>query len=170
LFERHVYKAEDLRPQALATIQRHGLAAAIFAPGWTFEHLGVEKFRENERKFWVGDTYRCSVGAGFGPIAQYSKLLACGTSDFFYTNFSRGFGKVWRVGGEVCMILLRHVESRVPVVGVKCTDHPYRYSPNLPRHGSTLVCNRFCQISQEKVANSFIGIWTRNTHTRAVGA
>ncbi|KAF8426601.1 glycosyl hydrolase family 85-domain-containing protein [Tirmania nivea] len=87
--------------EALAPIQRHGLATALFAPGWTFEHLGQENFRENERKFWVGDSYRRSAGAGFGPIAQYSKLLACGTSDYFYTNFSRGFGKVWRVGGEL---------------------------------------------------------------------
>jgi len=160
----------NLRPQALDSIQRHGLAAAIFAPGWTFEYLGAERFRENERKFWVGDPYRSSAGAGFGPIAQYSKLLACGTSDFFYTNFSRGFGKVWRVGGEVCMILLRHVESRVPVVGIKCTDRPCRYSSSLPFHGSTSVCNRFYQISQGKVANSSIGIWTQNIHTRAVGA
>ncbi|KAF8454938.1 glycosyl hydrolase family 85-domain-containing protein [Terfezia claveryi] len=86
--------------EALASIQRHGLAAAIFAPGWTFEHLGPEKFRENEQRFWVGDSYR-PARAGFGPIAQYSKLLACGTSDFFYTNFSRGFGNVWRVGGKL---------------------------------------------------------------------
>ncbi|RPB26342.1 hypothetical protein L211DRAFT_901380 [Terfezia boudieri ATCC MYA-4762] len=156
--------------EALASIQRHGLAAAIFAPGWTFEHLGPEKFRENEQKFWVGDSYRRPAGAGFGPIAQYSKLLACGTSNFFYTNFSRGFGNVWRVGGEVCMIPLRHVESWVPVVGIKCTDHRCRYSSNLPCHGSTLEYNRFCQISQRKMANSSIGIWTQNTRTRAVGA
>lgn len=170
VLERHVYNAKDLHSQALAPIQRHGLATAIFAPGWTFEYLGAERFWENERKFWVGDSCRHSAGAGFGPIAQYSKLFACGTSNFFYTNFSRGFGKVWRVSGEVCMILLRHVESQAPVVGIKCTDRPCRYSSNLPRHGSTLVYNRFCQISQGKVANSSIGIWTLNIRTWAVGA
>lgn len=104
--------------QALASIQNHGLAAAVFAPGWTFEHLGTDEFWENERKFWVGDPYGQSTEAAYGPIAQYAKLLACGTSDFFYTNFSRGFGKGWRTRGEVCMILLRHVETQEPKVDV----------------------------------------------------
>lgn len=96
--------------QALSAIQSVGLAAALFAPGWTYEHLGVEKFWENDKKFWVGDE---SLPGGpmkreepasvtYGPISQYARLLGSGDSHFFYTNFSRGFGKGWRIDGRVC--------------------------------------------------------------------
>lgn len=89
--------------QALASIQHHGLAVGIFAPGWTYEFLGAEGFRENDKKFWVGDRYQPTDGtaARYGPVAQYASLLACGSSDFFHTNFCRGFGKGWRIRGEV---------------------------------------------------------------------
>lgn len=86
--------------KALVSIQRHGLAAAIFAPGWTFEFLGPENFWENEKLFWVGDPYR-PITTSYGPIAKYTNLNPCGGTDFFYSNFSRGFGKEWRVRGEV---------------------------------------------------------------------
>lgn len=39
--------------KALRVIEKAGLQAAIFAPAWTYEHLGKEKFEVNERRFWL---------------------------------------------------------------------------------------------------------------------
>lgn len=36
--------------QSLRLIRQHGLSAAIFAPGWVYEHLGEENFLQNENK------------------------------------------------------------------------------------------------------------------------
>ncbi|XP_031454813.1 cytosolic endo-beta-N-acetylglucosaminidase [Phasianus colchicus] len=38
--------------KSLSLIRKHGLSAAIFAPGWVYEHLGEENFLQNENKFW----------------------------------------------------------------------------------------------------------------------
>ncbi|XP_029768021.1 cytosolic endo-beta-N-acetylglucosaminidase [Terrapene carolina triunguis] len=38
--------------KALRLIRKHGFSAAIFAPGWVYEHLGKENFLQNENKFW----------------------------------------------------------------------------------------------------------------------
>ncbi|XP_043352506.1 cytosolic endo-beta-N-acetylglucosaminidase isoform X3 [Dermochelys coriacea] len=38
--------------KALRLIRRHGFSAAIFAPGWVYEHLGKENFLQNENRFW----------------------------------------------------------------------------------------------------------------------
>ncbi|OXB61082.1 hypothetical protein ASZ78_013645 [Callipepla squamata] len=38
--------------KSLSLIRKHGLSAAIFAPGWVYEHLGEENFLQNEDKFW----------------------------------------------------------------------------------------------------------------------
>lgn len=31
-------------------IRQYGLSAAIFAPGWVYEHLGKENFLQNENR------------------------------------------------------------------------------------------------------------------------
>ncbi|KAF1540969.1 Cytosolic endo-beta-N-acetylglucosaminidase, partial [Eudyptula albosignata] len=36
--------------KSLRLIRQHGLSAAIFAPGWVYEHLGEENFLHNENK------------------------------------------------------------------------------------------------------------------------
>uniref|UniRef100_A0A452J4K3 Cytosolic endo-beta-N-acetylglucosaminidase n=1 Tax=Gopherus agassizii TaxID=38772 RepID=A0A452J4K3_9SAUR len=38
--------------KALHLIRKHGFSAAIFAPGWVYEHLGKENFLHNENRFW----------------------------------------------------------------------------------------------------------------------
>uniref|UniRef100_A0A8C9F3R3 Cytosolic endo-beta-N-acetylglucosaminidase n=1 Tax=Pavo cristatus TaxID=9049 RepID=A0A8C9F3R3_PAVCR len=38
--------------KSLSLIRKHGLSAALFAPGWVYEHLGEENFLQNENKFW----------------------------------------------------------------------------------------------------------------------
>ncbi|XP_044838526.1 cytosolic endo-beta-N-acetylglucosaminidase isoform X1 [Mauremys mutica] len=38
--------------KALRLIRKHGFSAAIFAPGWVYEHLGKENFLQNENRFW----------------------------------------------------------------------------------------------------------------------
>ncbi|XP_065591381.1 cytosolic endo-beta-N-acetylglucosaminidase [Cyrtonyx montezumae] len=38
--------------KSLSLIRKHSLSAAIFAPGWVYEHLGEENFLQNEDKFW----------------------------------------------------------------------------------------------------------------------
>ncbi|NWH40671.1 ENASE acetylglucosaminidase, partial [Chloropsis hardwickii] len=38
--------------KALRLIRQFGLSAAIFAPGWVYEHLGKEDFLQNENRFW----------------------------------------------------------------------------------------------------------------------
>ncbi|XP_010577011.1 PREDICTED: LOW QUALITY PROTEIN: cytosolic endo-beta-N-acetylglucosaminidase, partial [Haliaeetus leucocephalus] len=38
--------------KSLRLIRQHDLSAAIFAPGWVYEHLGAENFLHNENKFW----------------------------------------------------------------------------------------------------------------------
>lgn len=42
--------AHSLSPQSLSLIRKHSLSAAIFAPGWVYEHLGAENFLQNENK------------------------------------------------------------------------------------------------------------------------
>lgn len=37
--------------QAMEVIQRHGLSAALFAPGWVYENLDKRHFFENQDKF-----------------------------------------------------------------------------------------------------------------------
>ncbi|XP_071620699.1 cytosolic endo-beta-N-acetylglucosaminidase [Heliangelus exortis] len=39
--------------KSLRLIRQHSLSAAIFAPGWVYEHLGEENFLHNENKFWA---------------------------------------------------------------------------------------------------------------------
>ncbi|EMP27061.1 Cytosolic endo-beta-N-acetylglucosaminidase, partial [Chelonia mydas] len=38
--------------KALRLIRKHNFSAAIFAPGWVYEHLGKENFLRNENRFW----------------------------------------------------------------------------------------------------------------------
>ncbi|NWX13201.1 ENASE acetylglucosaminidase, partial [Aegotheles bennettii] len=38
--------------KSLSLIRQYGLSAAIFAPGWVYEHLGEENFLQNENRFW----------------------------------------------------------------------------------------------------------------------
>ncbi|KAI7828097.1 glycosyl hydrolase family 85-domain-containing protein [Gamsiella multidivaricata] len=45
--------------RALEVIQREKTSCALFAPAWTYESLGKEKFMRNDRRFWIG-----SLGAG----------------------------------------------------------------------------------------------------------
>ncbi|XP_068510771.1 cytosolic endo-beta-N-acetylglucosaminidase [Anas acuta] len=68
--------------KSLSLIRKHSLSAAIFAPGWVYEHLGAENFLQNENKFWglLADylpTHRiCTL-----PLAT-SFSLGMGTSRF----------------------------------------------------------------------------------------
>lgn len=81
---------------ALDAIQKYGLAAAMFAPGWTWENFEGKGFHEVERKFWVGDGTPQALG-----VAKYVTNKPAGTSSFFYTAFNRGFGRGFWLRGKV---------------------------------------------------------------------
>ncbi|XP_069728667.1 cytosolic endo-beta-N-acetylglucosaminidase isoform X1 [Phaenicophaeus curvirostris] len=62
----------------LRLIRQYGLSAAIFAPGWVYEHLGEENFLQNENKFW-------------GLLAEYLPTHSICTLPLA-TSFSLGMG------------------------------------------------------------------------------
>ncbi|NXI41672.1 ENASE acetylglucosaminidase, partial [Galbula dea] len=64
--------------KSLRLIRQHGLSAAIFAPGWVYEHLGEENFLQNENKFW-------------GLLADYLPTHSICTLPLA-TSFSLGMG------------------------------------------------------------------------------
>ncbi|NXN97369.1 ENASE acetylglucosaminidase, partial [Rhinopomastus cyanomelas] len=64
--------------KSLRLIRQHGLSAAIFAPGWVYEHLGEENFLQNEDKFW-------------GSLAEYLPTHSICTLPLA-TCFSLGMG------------------------------------------------------------------------------
>ncbi|KFQ91385.1 Cytosolic endo-beta-N-acetylglucosaminidase, partial [Nipponia nippon] len=64
--------------KSLRLIRQHGLSAAIFAPGWVYEHLGEENFLQNENKFW-------------GSLAEYLPTHSICTLPLA-TSFSLGMG------------------------------------------------------------------------------
>ncbi|KAM6050061.1 cytosolic endo-beta-N-acetylglucosaminidase [Theristicus caerulescens] len=64
--------------KSLRLIRQHGLSAAIFAPGWVYEHLGEENFLQNENKFW-------------GLLAEYLPTHSICTLPLA-TSFSLGMG------------------------------------------------------------------------------
>jgi len=45
-----VYKDVIYLHQALKMARKHGLSAAIFAPGWVFENQNKEEFIKNQNK------------------------------------------------------------------------------------------------------------------------
>ncbi|XP_074778305.1 cytosolic endo-beta-N-acetylglucosaminidase [Athene noctua] len=68
--------------KSLHLIRQHGLSAAIFAPGWVYEHLGEENFLENENKFWASlAEYLPTHSICTLPLAT-SFSLGMGTSRF----------------------------------------------------------------------------------------
>lgn len=74
---------------ALEEIRKAGLQAALFAPGWTWEHYEGKNFRNVEKKFW-------------GVVAQTVEPKPAGDKDGFYTSFNRGFGSgLWVQGKKV---------------------------------------------------------------------
>ncbi|XP_074967281.1 cytosolic endo-beta-N-acetylglucosaminidase [Phalacrocorax aristotelis] len=64
--------------KSLHLIRQRGLSAAIFAPGWVYEHLGEENFLHNETKFW-------------GLLAKYLHTHSICTLPLT-TSFSLGMG------------------------------------------------------------------------------
>ncbi|KAM4674748.1 cytosolic endo-beta-N-acetylglucosaminidase [Amazona ochrocephala] len=68
--------------KSLRLIRQHGLSAAIFAPGWVYEHLGEENFLHNENKFWgLLSEYLLTHSICTLPLAT-SFSLGMGTSRF----------------------------------------------------------------------------------------
>ncbi|NXX05519.1 ENASE acetylglucosaminidase, partial [Larus smithsonianus] len=68
--------------KSLRLIRQHGLSAAIFAPGWVYEHLGEENFLQNENKFWASlAEYLPTHSICTLPLAT-SFSLGMGTSRF----------------------------------------------------------------------------------------
>ncbi|NWH76264.1 ENASE acetylglucosaminidase, partial [Piaya cayana] len=71
----------------LRLIRQYGLSAAIFAPGWVYEHLGEENFLQNENKFW-------------GLLAEYLPTHSICTLPLA-TSFSLGMGNSRFLDGKV---------------------------------------------------------------------
>ncbi|NXC30342.1 ENASE acetylglucosaminidase, partial [Campylorhamphus procurvoides] len=64
--------------KSLRLIRQQNLSAAIFAPGWVYEHLGEENFLQNENRFW-------------GLLADYLPTHSICTLPLA-TSFSLGMG------------------------------------------------------------------------------
>ena len=90
--------------EALSLIQEAGTSAALFAPGWTYEHFGGKAFESIDRMLWVGDGSDPESNP-MKPISYFVSKKACGGPEFFFTNFNRAFGKGWWVNGVVCFTL-----------------------------------------------------------------
>ncbi|KAF3926380.1 hypothetical protein AA313_de0203487 [Arthrobotrys entomopaga] len=84
---------------ALSVVRPAGLSAAIFAPGWVFENFDGAKFEERNRKFWI-DGQASDLELTCRPVSEFAPVWETGTDEFFYTNFSRGYGKKWFQSGR----------------------------------------------------------------------
>ncbi|KAJ3191251.1 hypothetical protein HDU67_005953, partial [Dinochytrium kinnereticum] len=95
---------------ALRVIAESSTSVAIFAPGWTHEFFGSQRFLEADARFWRG------VGKGacrdwfpvvkegeeglstaetdddLGCVADFVASRPSGTATTFFTDFDRGFG------------------------------------------------------------------------------
>ncbi|KAF2688597.1 glycoside hydrolase family 85 protein [Lentithecium fluviatile CBS 122367] len=81
-----------------------GLSAGIFAPAWSFEHFPKHGHRV-ERSMWDGRsapekiTCSCGESSTYHPdnrgysITRSARQYPAGSDSFFYTDFSRGFGR-----------------------------------------------------------------------------
>jgi hypothetical protein len=89
---------------AVDKLSELGLSAGVFAPAWTFEHFTGGHSRAIEKSVWEGlplPEITCSCGdvavqhpsnRGNG-IARSAIQFPAGSDSFFYTDFSRGFGR-----------------------------------------------------------------------------
>ena len=81
-----------------------GLSVGVFAPAWSFEHFPGHG-RALEKAIWDGtslpETVECACGnaivrhspnRGY-PITRSAREFPAGSSSFFYTDFSRAFGR-----------------------------------------------------------------------------
>ncbi|PWW76812.1 Glycoside Hydrolase Family 85 protein [Tuber magnatum] len=93
--------------EALSAIRRVGTSAALFAPGWTYENFDGKDFESVDRKFWVGDGGDVESNP-VKPVSHFVSEKTCGGSEFFFTNFNRGFGKGWWVNGVVSFTPHQH--------------------------------------------------------------
>ena len=105
--------------EALSLIQDAGTSAALFAPGWTYEHFGGKDFESVDRKFWVGEGGYYTEYSPVKPVSYFFSERACGGPEFFFTSFkffftsfNRAFGKGWWVNGVVCFTL----RARLPTL------------------------------------------------------
>ncbi|XP_030645628.1 cytosolic endo-beta-N-acetylglucosaminidase [Chanos chanos] len=74
--------------KALNLIRKHGLSAAIFAPGWVYECHDKEQFRNNQDKFWE-------------LMSDHLIIRRPSFSLPFVSSFCQGFGKSLYWKGQV---------------------------------------------------------------------
>ncbi|XP_075760253.1 cytosolic endo-beta-N-acetylglucosaminidase isoform X2 [Pelodiscus sinensis] len=72
--------------KALRLIRQYGFSAAIFAPGWVYEHLGTKDFHQNQCRFW-------------GSLAELLPTHSISTLPFS-TSFCLGMGTRRFVAGQ----------------------------------------------------------------------
>ncbi|KAF1844534.1 glycoside hydrolase family 85 protein [Cucurbitaria berberidis CBS 394.84] len=89
---------------AVSKLAELGFSAGIFAPAWSFEHF-PDRGRAVERAIWEGSTLPQDLDCSCGhrstrhqpnlesPIIRSASEFAAGSEAFFYTDFSRAFGK-----------------------------------------------------------------------------
>ena len=90
-----VVKTKLMITQSQEAIEKAGLSAAIFAPGWTLENAQESTrmcFEQRERRFWHGGTEREARGQGITPtvrrLIRFKLPYSC--------SFNRGVGKFVR--------------------------------------------------------------------------
>ncbi|KAG9343709.1 hypothetical protein JZ751_013087 [Albula glossodonta] len=74
--------------KAMDLIRKHGMSAAIFAPGWVYECNNKREFRANQDKFW-------ELLSDFLHVHRPSSALP------FVSSFCQGFGKKFFWRGKV---------------------------------------------------------------------
>ncbi|CAI6333911.1 unnamed protein product [Periconia digitata] len=88
---------------AVEKLSKIGLSVGIFAPAWTFEHFPGQA-RKIEKAVWEGapfDEVSCTCGDAHiqhppnrgRHITRAARVFPAGSDNFFYTDFSRGFGR-----------------------------------------------------------------------------
>ncbi|KAG9300211.1 hypothetical protein G9A89_002657 [Geosiphon pyriformis] len=101
--------------KALEVISKAKTSVALFAPAWTFEHLGQENFWTNDRLFWLGgfssqlpSKERENLGdvgttVKNPGIVDYIQARYPPDNQSFYTNFSRGCGNKFFIDGKLVL-------------------------------------------------------------------
>jgi hypothetical protein len=89
---------------AVTKLAEIGLSVGVFAPAWSFEHF-PGRGRALEKAMWDGTSLPDGIDCACGkasvqhpsnrefPITRSARDFPAGSSSFFYTDFSRAFGR-----------------------------------------------------------------------------
>ncbi|CAF0864445.1 unnamed protein product [Didymodactylos carnosus] len=79
--------------EAMSVVQNTELSTALFAPGWVYEHLGGENFKENETKFW--NLLKPYVNEYSLQIQSFSTTFSDGSGLQFFIHGQKFSTNIW---------------------------------------------------------------------------